>query len=120
MTISNDAKNITTGLAKHANTDMIGSLSKADWQYIAIYGKQTLNDDDLGIVLFFKKSDLIEQGEDKLNYYVKLKPNDNNINYKFAAAWEKEFDGIKTKEDFILYINEEILKLNNPLIIRTK
>ena len=120
LTISNDAKNITTGLAKHANTDMIGSLSKADWQYIAIYGKQTLNDDDLGIVLFFKKSDLIEQGEDKLNYYVKLKPNDNNINYKFAAAWEKEFDGIKTKEDFILYINEEILKLNNPLIIRTK
>ena len=120
LTISNNAKNITTGLAKYEGTDFVASSVNGDWQYISLYGKQTLNDDNLGIVLFYKKSDLIEQGENKLNYYVKLKPNNDSVNYKFAAAWEKEFEGIKTREDFIQYINHEILKLNNPLNINIK
>lgn len=120
LTISNNAKNITTGLAKYEGTDFVTSSVNGDWQYISLYGKQTLNDDNLGIVLFYKKSDLIEQGESELNYYVQLKSNNNKLNYKFAAAWEKEFGGIKTRDGFIKYINHEILKLNNPLSIDIK
>ena len=70
--------------------------------------------------LFYKNSDLIKQAEDKLNYYVTLKPSNNNLQYAFAAAWEKELDGIKNKIEFAQYINDEIVKLNNPLIIDVK
>ncbi len=118
LSIYDAAENITTGLAKHENADFMKSESNGDWQYIALYGKQTLNNDNLGIVLFYKKSDLIKQGETVLNYYVSLKPIKNKVNYAFAAAWEKELNGIKTKEEFIDYINDEISKLNNPLKIK--
>lgn len=118
LSIYDAAENITTGLAKHENADFMKSESNGDWQYIALYGKQTLNNDNLGIVLFYKKSDLIKQGETVLNYYVCLKPSKNKVNYAFAAAWEKELNGIKTKEEFIDYINDEISKLNNPLKIK--
>nr|MDA3860967.1 DUF4861 family protein [Melioribacteraceae bacterium] len=61
--------------------------------------------------------DLIEQGEDELNYFVSLSPNKNKVQYAFAAAWELEKDGIKNKDEFESYIDNEITKLNNPLEI---
>jgi hypothetical protein len=118
LSIHDSAENITTGLAKYEGTDFITSYGNGDWQYIALYGKQTLNNDNLGIALFYKNSVLIEQKENELNYYVILKPTNNKVNYAFAAAWEKELNGIKTKEEFIDYINDEISKLNNPLKIK--
>jgi Domain of unknown function (DUF4861) len=120
LTIYGDATNITTGLAKHENTEFLKSNSDVDWQYIALYGKQTLADDNLGIVLFYKKSALITQGENELNYFVSLKPKNRKVEYAFAAAWEQELDGIKNKAEFESYINNEIIKLNNPLIIELK
>lgn len=117
LNICKNAENITSGFAKHPNTYFVKSESKGNWQYIALYGKQTLADDNLGIVLFYKKSVLLEQGENELNYYVKLKPEEGLVNYKYAAAWEQEQDGIKNKEEFIKYINDELVKLNNPLNI---
>ena len=53
----------------------VKSNSTGDWQYIALYGKQALSNDNAGIVLFYKNSSLIEQNDDELNYFVKLKPN---------------------------------------------
>jgi len=118
--IYEDADNITTGLAKHENTEFVKSNSNGIWKYIALYGKQTLADDNLGIVLFYKSSDLIKQDEDELNYFVSLKPKNRKVEYSFAAAWEKELDGIKNKSEFVKYINDEIIKLNNPLTIDIK
>lgn len=63
---------------------------------------------------------MINQSENDLNYYVELKPIENKVNYGFAAAWEKEPDGIKTKEAFVKYIDEEIIKLNSPLTVDYK
>ena len=117
LTIYDNAQNITTGLAKYENTDFMKSNSNGDWQYIALYGKQTLNNDNLGIVLFYKKSSFIKQGEDKLNYYVSLKPQDGKVSYAFGAAWELEPNGIKNKVEFERYIENEIMKLNNPVKI---
>jgi Domain of unknown function (DUF4861) len=115
-----DAENITTGLAKHENTEFMKSASEGDWQYIALYGKQSLADDKLGIVLFYKNSTLLKQGEDDLNYYVMLKLDNGNVAYSFGAAWENEFNGIKNQIEFEKYINDEIVKLNSPLVIDIK
>jgi hypothetical protein len=120
LAVYDNAENITTGLVKHENTEFMKSDSNGDWQYIALYGKQTLNDDNLGIVLFYKKSQLIKQDEDAVNYFVELKPENRKVEYAFAAAWEKEFNGIKNMDEFIKYIEKEITKLNNPLAIDIK
>jgi hypothetical protein len=117
-----DADNIVTGLAKHPNTEIIKSMNKGDWQYLALYGKQTLVDenDKLGIVIFYRESDKVEVFEDELNYIVKLKPKNDKVTYYFAAAWEQEKNGIKTLEDFKKYLNETLTMLENPVTIKIK
>lgn len=117
-----DADNIVTGLAKHPNTEIIKSMNKGDWQYLALYGKQTLVDenDKLGIVIFYRESDKVEVFEDELNHIVKLKPKNNKVTYYFAAAWEQEKNGIKTLEDFKKYLNETLTMLENPVTIKIK
>ncbi len=120
LAVYNDADNIVTGLVKHPDTEFIVSNSEGDWQFIALYGKQTLNDDNLGIVLFYKKSQLIKQDEDEVNYYVELKPENKKVKYAFAAAWEKEPNGIKNFDEFKDYINNQITKFDDPLKIEIK
>jgi hypothetical protein len=117
-----DADNIVTGLAKHPNTEIIKSMNKGDWQYLALYGKQTLVDenDKLGIVIFYRESDKVEVFEDELNYIVKLKPKNDKVTYYFAAAWEQEKNGIKSLEEFKKYLNETLTMLENPVTIKIK
>ncbi len=115
-----NAPNITSGFAKHENTEFIKSEFPEGWQYIALYGKQTLVKDNLGLVLFYNKNVLIEQSEDELNYYVVLKPQNDKVTYKYAAAWEQEKDGIKTKKEFVNYINNVVKQLNSPLNVEIK
>jgi hypothetical protein len=120
LDLSGDSSDIVTGLAKHENGEFIKSNSNSSWQYIALYGPQTLANDNVGIVLFYDGNDLIEQGEDELSYYVNLKSVEGKVKYSFAAAWEQEPGGIKNKNDFINYVDEELMKLNNPLSIEIK
>lgn len=106
--------NITTGLAKHDGTKYFKG-ENSYWGYIALWGMQTLSNDNLGISIIYKKSDLIELKEDDINYLVLLKPQDKKSRYYFAAAWEQEMNGIKTLNEFQNYLNEEIKKLANPI-----
>ena len=120
--ISNNADNIVTGLAKYENTELIKSNYKDGWNYLALYGKQTLvNDNDkLGIVVFYNSNELIELFDDTISYIVKLKPNKGNVIYYFAAAWEQEENGIKNIQEFKKYLEATIQILNNPVTVETK
>ncbi len=115
--INNDADNIVTGLAKFEGTHFTKSNNTGDWQYISLYGKQSLANDDLGIALIYCKKDLIELTEDELSYVIKIKPDNSYTEYYFCAAWVQEPNGIKTEEEFLEYLNNTLIKLNNPLII---
>ena len=44
-----------------------------------------------------------------------LKPENNNLTYYFTAAWEQERGGIKSKEEFLKYLDDELIKLNNTI-----
>jgi hypothetical protein len=106
-----------TGLVKHSGTELIKSDSNGEWNYIATWGKQTTIKNNLGIAVIFNKNSAGKLTEDKLNYIIPLKPKNGIIQYYFAACWEQEPDGIKTKKEFINYLNDEIKKLNYPVII---
>lgn len=115
LVIDNDAENLATGLAKHENTNFIEKENTGSWSYIALYGKQTLNDDNLGIALFFPQDQLIEVTEDDNSHVVVLKPVNGEVTYYYCAAWEKEKNGIKTQEEFVNYLDQTVNELNAPV-----
>jgi hypothetical protein len=117
--IKGNAPHITSGLAKFQGTEFFKGEEEGEWSYIALYGKQSLSspDDQLGIAVLYRNSDLLKQSEDKLNYFVNLKASTSNTDYFFCAAWDKEPDGIKNKEEFRQYLNKTISILNNPLLL---
>lgn len=110
-------ENICTGLAKHDSTETLFSKDNNGWSYVAVWGKQTICNDHLGIALFFNSKDVIKITEDNVSQIAILKPSDNTTKYYFAAAWEKETNGIKTQRDFLMFLNETIEILNNPIIV---
>ena len=110
-------ENICTGLAKHDSTETLFSKDNNGWSYLAIWGKQTICNDHLGIALFFNSKDVVKITEDNVSQVVVLKPLGNTAKYYFAAAWEKEKFGIKTQSDFLMFLNETIEILNNPIIV---
>lgn len=120
--ISNNADNIVTGLAKFKNTELIKSDFKKGWNYLALYGNQTLvsDKDKLGIVVFYPTNDLMEISEDSLSNIVKLKPENGKVSYYFAAAWEQEQNGVKNIDEFKKYLDETIQILNNPIVVEIK
>jgi hypothetical protein len=109
--------NFCTGLAKHDSTKILSSNSKTGWGYVAVWGKQTICNDHLGIALFYNNNELINLTEDQVSHIVVLQPRDNRAHYYFAAAWEKEKKGIKSQRDFQIYLNQTIEILNNPIIV---
>lgn len=122
LQISKDAENIVTGLAKYEGTELMKSNLKTGWNYLALYGNQTLvnENDKLGIVVFYRSEELLELSEDALSYIVKLKPSNGDVTYYFAAAWEQEENGIKNIDEFKKYLEETLITLNNPVIVEIK
>jgi hypothetical protein len=121
LDLSGSEANFCTGLAKHDNCVFMKSVNKnSEWGYIALYGKQSLSGDNLGISVFYKNPDLIKTTEDNDSYIVVLKPTNNKLQYYFAAAWEEEPDGIKNKDEFQSYLNKTVEDLNNPVEVSIK
>jgi hypothetical protein len=118
--ISGKPGNIVTGLAKYPGTNLIKGSSSGEWNYLGLYGHQSLADDNLGIVIFYKNKNLIELSEDNLSHIVKLKPNKNTLSYYFGAAWEKELGGVKSQKEFEDYLEHTLVELNNPLFVELK
>ena len=116
LDLSGGEANFCTGLAKHENCVFMKSVNKnSQWGYIALYGKQSLSGDNLGIAVFYKNSDLIKTTEDKDSYIIVLQSADGKLQYYFAAAWEEEPNGIKNNDEFQSYLNKTVDELNNPV-----
>ncbi|MFD2033726.1 DUF4861 domain-containing protein [Belliella marina] len=113
-------ENFATGLIKDKKAELITGGEDQVYGYLATYGKQSLNDDNLGIVVFFKNDQKIEITEDPFSHVVVLKPEGNALTYYFAAAWELEPDGITEIDDFKAYLDKTVKELSNPLKVSMK
>jgi len=119
LELSTGMDNLCTGIVKLPDTEYIlPELVKGEWTWLATYGKQTLQEDTLGMAVFYKSKDLIRLAEDEDDYAVVLKPSENKLTYYFCAAWEQEPGGIKSKKEFIDYLNEQAEVLNAGLIVK--
>ena len=88
------------------------SITGKAWTYTASYGRQSLNGDNLGMALLFKREDRDAQTEDNLNYVSVMRPAaDKTLEYYFLAAWEAEPGGITNEQNFIRYLEQEAERL---------
>ena len=116
ISMNESPENICTGLVKDVKAKLFTSDGDKDhFGYIATYGTQSLNSDDLGIAVLFKSTDRIAFTEDKESQIVTLKPSQNRVEYYFLAAWSKEPNGIKDQNQFLKYLGATAAELANPV-----
>lgn len=109
-------KNLCTGIVKLPDTNLLKKTGAENgWSYLATYGKQSLAEDNLGMAVLYKTSDLIEMQEAPHSHVVVLKPADGKLEYYFLAAWEKEPGGIQTEAQFVQYLEDVIAGLDSPI-----
>ncbi|WP_245531061.1 DUF4861 domain-containing protein [Belliella baltica] len=117
LTSSAPIENYATGLIKDEKAELLVGGEDQTYGYMASYGKQSLNDDNLGIVVFFRNDQKMQITEDPFSHVVVLKPNNNAITYYFAAAWELEPEGITEIEGFKAFLDKTVRELSNPVQI---
>jgi hypothetical protein len=105
--------NICTGMIKDTLAQQF-KIIKGDWTAIATWGKQSLNNDNLGLVILAKNSAIVDFQTDPLNHVLIMKPENNMVSWYFGAAWELEPNGITTLDAFKAYIDQQLELLNNP------
>ena len=117
--LSKEVDNICTGIVKHEKAEKIKQDGEpGKWTYIATYGIQSLAEDNLGMAIFYKSDNLVQLTEDEESHVVVLKPDNKELEYYFAAAWEKEKEGIKNIDEFRDYLEATMTLLNNPLLVK--
>ncbi|MFT4090168.1 MAG: glycoside hydrolase family 88 protein [Asticcacaulis sp.] len=101
-----------TGLIRHPGVEVIyGAEDVTGWAYVATWGKQSLADDDLGMVVYYRP-DLVEgaPADDGHSLYVTFK-DPKKIQYAFGFAWVQDQQGIKTVDEFKAWLWKRRLEL---------
>ena len=109
---SKEVDGIVTGIINHDVEYFQKESENKKWAYIATYGVQTLVPDNLGMAIFYEVSTTNNVFKGDYDYLIEFKPTTNPIDFYFLGAWEQEKDGIKTKEEFITYLNDKLTELN--------
>jgi len=112
LTPSMEIKGLSSGIVKFKGIEPIQKKGENGWAYLATYGKQTLVPDNLGMVIFYKIDQVEKVAESEYDHLIVFKPSTTPINYHFGAAWEQEKEGIKTKKEFISYLDATLANLN--------
>ncbi|MDX6191778.1 DUF4861 family protein [Flavobacterium sp. Fl-318] len=110
---SSAIQGICTGIVKQKNTELLKKESKnKKWAYLATYGQQSLVPDKLGMALFYEVSTIENNVDTDLDYLLVFKPTTKWTSFYLLGAWEQEANGIKTKEEFVKYLDERLEVLN--------
>jgi hypothetical protein len=118
LKIDKNIENIATGIRKDKNAELIiPENSNGEWTYIATFGKQSLNNDMMGLAIFYKEKQLEKITEDNLNHVIILKPENGYVEYYFMTTWELDWEPVKDKATFDKCINEVLYRLNHPVSI---
>lgn len=130
--------NLAIGLVKHAGTELLqGTLEVSGHQYtyLATYGKQSLNNDLLGMAVVFKRGKLQKLTADANSHVAVMEltglppakvgdaafGNSNparKLDYYLLAAWQGEKNGITNQADFVSYLQQQLEILDRPIRIK--
>ncbi|HOA72598.1 MAG TPA: DUF4861 family protein [Phycisphaerae bacterium] len=94
---------IVTGLPRHENTELIRD-EKAG--VLGRWGRQALGDydapaaGDLGLGVIVDPQTVVAYGEDDFNTYVRLRPADGRVRYRYHGSWFKEPGAAKSTAEY--------------------
>jgi unsaturated rhamnogalacturonyl hydrolase len=111
LTTSETLDNLAIGIVAHPGTELLmGDLDITGeaWSYMASFGAQTLFNDNLGMVVLFRKMDLIEQTRDEASYVLVMKPRGTQLSYAFGALWSGRPGGVQTREELEAFLKAEV------------
>jgi hypothetical protein len=111
--VMGDAPIMAAGLVLHKNVNIIEvdkEHTRSTWAYIGTYGKQSLNDDNLGLAMFYPKSAIQAIKKDEHSLFITFKEN-TEIEYAFAASWQGEPNSPENLGAFKTYMAETAAKL---------
>jgi hypothetical protein len=110
---SKEIAGICTGIVKQKNTELLKKTSQnKKWAYIATYGKQSLVPDNLGMAIFYEVNTVESLVDAEFDHLLIFKPSTKPNSFYLLGAWEQEKDGIKSKDEFINYLDEKLAVLN--------
>ncbi|WP_264538021.1 DUF4861 domain-containing protein [Flavobacterium sp. N1736] len=110
---SKEIKGICTGIVKQKNAETLKKESKnKKWAYLATYGTQSLVPDKLGLAIFYQTNTIENLAETDLDYLLVFKPSTKENSFYLLGAWEQQIDGIKSKEEFVKYLDQQLEILN--------
>jgi rhamnogalacturonyl hydrolase YesR len=115
--------NIAVGLVTHPQAEvMTGDLDVTGeaWSYMATFGRQTLFDDNLGMVVLFRKMDLVSQTRDEGSQVLVLRPRGKELSYAFGALWSGQKGGVQTREELQAFLKAEVERRTLSPRIRLK
>lgn len=118
LTASDPLPNFATGLIRDPKAELLKGAPGQAYNYIATYGAQSLNNDKLGIAVIYPVAQLKESTEDELSHVLVFGAKDKMLSYYILAAWELEPKGIRNEAEFKAYLDEQVLRLSNPLEIK--
>jgi hypothetical protein len=105
---------LATGINKDKNAEFFTNIDPdSEWSYIAAFGKQSLNDDNLGLALFVRTKQIKTLTEDSRNHVVILNWEKGYADYYIMPAWESDWEPVAAKTDFLKCIGEVMNRLNN-------
>jgi Domain of unknown function (DUF4861) len=111
--------NLCTGIVKLPDTEyIVPESAEGQWTWMATYGKQSLQNDSLGMAIIYRTKDLITLTEDEDDHVIVLQPSENKVTYYLLAAWEQEPGGIKSKHQFVEYLNKQVEVLNKGVVVK--
>jgi len=114
--------NLAIGLVAHTEDVIMGDLDVTGqaWSYMATFGPQTLFEDNLGMVVLFKKIDFVEQTRDESSHVLVVRPRGTELSYAFGALWSGREGGVQTREELEAVLAAEIERRTMPPRIRLK
>ncbi len=116
--VSKDISTLCTGIVKHDSAKVFYSENpRGEWAYLALYGKQSLAGDELGMAIVYPIKHFVKLAQDSVNYVVVLKSLGGYLDYYFLSAWEQEPGGIRTEKAFLKYVENVVNCLDTPLWI---
>jgi hypothetical protein len=121
LVLSSSLDSMCTGIVKDKNAQVTASRGSADsFGFIATYGKQSLNNDELWLAVFFDARNASGFFADEFSHAVALRPIDNKLNYYFMASWIQEPGGFKDEKEFLRYVEKQAAELAKPVTVTIK
>ncbi|WP_049722937.1 DUF4861 family protein [Gilvimarinus polysaccharolyticus] len=114
---ANSLSQLATGIVKHDVQVLTYAPDHGKWGYLATYGNQSLNDDDLGMAIFFPLKAFDSFKTDSANELVVLNNQPQGTHYYFAAYWSAHPNGPKSAAEFKALLRSEIDQLNHPFTL---